>query len=216
VVKSDDQHRGEMLACCRRLHELKFCPGGSGNVSVRLDASRLLVTPTAVPKPDLRPEDLVVVSPRGQKRFGRREPTSELGMHLQIYRLRHGANAVVHAHPPLATAFACAGIALDQPIASEFAMAVGQAPLAAYGTPGTHEVGVGLEALIPRHTVVLMANHGVVAWGKDLSDAFGKMELVEHFAELVLATFKLGRQSPLTESQLAKLEQAAARYGATR
>ena len=137
-------------------------------------------------------------------------------MHLQIYRLRPDIKAIVHAHPPIATAFACAGVALDQPIASEFVMAVGQAPLAAYGTPGTPELTASLERLIPRHTAILMGNHGVVTYGKDLKDAFGKMELVEHFADLVLATLKIGSQVKLTPEQLRRLEEAAARYGTGR
>lgn len=214
MPKSDNQHRSELVEGGRKLHALGYCPSISGNLSARLDAWRIMITPTAVPKAELAPEDLVVVSPEGQRRFGRRNPTSEMGMHLQIYRLRPDVGAVVHAHPPVATAFACAGIALDQPIASEFIMAVGKAPLAEYGTPGTSDVSASMEKLIPAHTAILMGNHGVVTYGKDLKEALGKMELVEHFAEIVLATLGLGRQVSLAPEELRKLNEAAARYTA--
>ncbi len=211
-MKTEAHLRAELVSCARGLAQRNFCPSTSGNLSARLDAWRILVTPTGVPKALLSAEDLVVVSPEGRKRFGRRNPTSELDMHLQIYRLRPDAGAVVHAHPPLATAFACAGIALDQPIASEFSMAVGKVPLAPYGTPGTPELAAAMERLIPDHTAILMGNHGLVVYGKDVADACGKMDLVEHFAEIVLATLKLGRQAELSPEELRRLNEAARRY----
>jgi L-fuculose-phosphate aldolase len=210
--KAEAQLRAELTACARSLAERNFCPATSGNLSARLDTWRILVTPTGVPKADTKDSDLVVVSPDGAKRFGRRNPTSELDMHLQIYRLRPEVGAIVHAHPPIATAFACAGIALDQPIASEFSMAVGKVPLAPYGTPGTPELADAMGKLITGHTAILMGNHGVVAYGKDVADACGKMHLIEHFAEIVLATLKIGQQVELSAAELQRLNAAAKRY----
>jgi len=212
MMKDDNQHRKDLVECGHLLYQRGYCPATSGNFSVRLDSWRILITPTGISKGDMNPEDLVVISQEGLRRFGRRNPSSERDMHLQIYRLRPDVNAVVHAHPSLATAFACAGIALDQPIASEFVMAVGKAPVASYGTPGTPDLAVSLERLIPNHTAILMANHGVVTYGKDLCDARGKMELVEHFAEIVLGTLRVGRQVWLAPEDLRKLNEAVARY----
>ena len=212
MVKSDDQHRAELVKYGRLLFEKGFCPATSGNLSVRLDPWRILITPTGVSKGELSPADLAVISPNGQHRFGRRNASSEKDMHLQIYRLRPDVHAVVHAHPPKATAFACAGIPLDQPIASEFSMALGVVPLARYGAPGTPDVAAALADLAPRHTAVLMGNHGVVTYGKDLFDAHGKMELVEHFAEIVQGTLLAGRQAELSAEDLRRLNEAAVRY----
>jgi L-fuculose-phosphate aldolase len=181
---------------------------------VRLDQWRILITPTGVSKGEMKPADMAVLSPEGLHRFGRRVASSEKDLHLQIYKLRPDVHAVVHAHPPKATAFACAGIALDQPIASEFSMALGAVPLARYGTPGTPDVAAELADLIPNHNAILMGNHGVVAYGRDIFEACGRMELVEHFAEIVQGTLLAGRQAELSPEDLRELNKAAARYNA--
>ena len=214
MVKSDEDHRADLVKFGRLLSEKGFCPATSGNLSVRLDPWRVMITPTGVSKADMKPEDMVVVSPEGLRRFGRRNASSEKEMHLLIYRLRPDVNAVVHAHPPKATAFACAGIALDQPIASEFIQSLGSVPLAGYGTPGTPELAAALARLVPGRDAILMANHGVVAYGPNLFDAHGKMELVEHFAEIVQGTLLAGRQALLSPEELKKLDEAALRYSA--
>ena len=214
MVKSDDEHRADLVKFGRLLFEKGFCPATSGNLSVRLDAWRILITPTGVSKGEMKPEDMAVISPDGAHRFGRRNASSEKGKHLQIYRLRPEVRAVVHAHPPKATAFACAGIPLDQPIASEFSMSLGTVPLAKYGTPGTPDVAAALADLVPRHDAILMGNHGVVTCGKDLFEAHGKLELVEHFAEIVQGTLLAGRQAELSSEELQKLNAAVVRYQA--
>ncbi|MDD5657523.1 MAG: class II aldolase/adducin family protein [Elusimicrobia bacterium] len=212
MVKSDAEHRADLVKYGRLLFERGFCPATSGNLSVRLDDCRVLITPTGVSKGDMKPEDMVVISMDGKHRFGRRNASSEKGMHLLIYRLRPEVRAVVHAHPPKATAFACAGIALDQPIASEFSMALGTVPLARYGTPGTPDLAAALEQLMIKHDAVLMGNHGVVTCGKDIFEAHGKLELVEHFAEIVQGTLLAGRQAELSPEELKKLNAAVLRY----
>ena len=210
--KNDDQQRAEILSCGLAMHNRNFCPSTSGNISVRLDAWRVLITPTGISKGKMKPEDLVVISPEGAHRYGKKNASSEKDMHLQIYRLRPDVNAVVHSHPPTATAFACAGLALDAPIASEFTMALGKVPLAAYGTPGTPDLAAGMAALIPSHSAILLGNHGVVTYGKDIADAHGKMDMVEHFAEIVLDTLKIGRQTWLSGEDLRRLNEAAKSY----
>ncbi len=215
MVKTEAQHRAEILRFGRALQERNFSPSTSGNISVRLDQWRILITPTGISKGAMTPEDLIVVSPEGKKRFGRRNPSSEIKMHLQIYRERPDINAVVHAHPPKATAFACAGIALDKPIASEIVMTLGTIPVAAYGTPGSPDLSAALEGLIPGHSAILMANHGVVTYGRDLAEAHGKMDLVEHFAEITLGTYKLDKQNLLSHDEVKKLHEASLRYAST-
>lgn len=210
--KTDDSHRQDLVKAGKRFHDLGFCPATSGNISVRLDDWRFMITPTGVSKGDMKPEDMAVISPKGEHRFGRKKASSEKEMHLLVYRLRPEVGAVVHAHPAKATAFACAGLALDQNLATEFTMMVGPVPLAKYGTPGTPDLSASLERLIPAHNAVLMGNHGVVAYGKDLFEAVGRMEMIEHFAEIVQGTLLAGRQTPLSPEDLVKLTEAARRY----
>jgi L-fuculose-phosphate aldolase len=119
---------------------------------------------------------------------------------------------IVHAHPPTATGFAAAGLALNQPLVCEVVIGLGSIPLAKYGTPGTPELTDALEPLIPGFDALLMSNHGVVAYGADLDQAYMKMETVEHFARIALVTHQLGHQQPLGEAELEKLVVARAKY----
>jgi L-fuculose-phosphate aldolase len=204
--------RRELVRFGRWLSRLGFVPGTSGNLSVRIDGERLLVTPTGASKYLLRPADMAIVDLNGRHLTGKRKPTSELGMHLSVYRLRDDVSAVIHAHPPVATAFACAGRGLDEMLCQEAAMTLGPVPLAGYATTGTEEVAASLEPLIPDHQAILMANHGAVSYGPTLLDAFLKMETVEHLAVIRLAAHQLGTTQPLTPAQLAQLVRAKAKY----
>lgn len=204
--------RQEIVRVGRRLSDKDFAPGSSGNISARLGKGLFIITPTGVGKGDLEPEDMVVVDLEGRKVRGNRTPTSELQMHQAVYAMRPDAQAVVHAHPPIATAFACAGVPLDKPLASEFVMSVGSAPLAPYATPGTQEVPASLAGLVKDHDAVLLANHGVVTVGSTLFDAFAKMETVEHFARITLAVRQLGQEKLLRDEDVAKLVAAGEKY----
>jgi L-fuculose-phosphate aldolase len=194
------------------MYRLGFAPGTSGNLSVRLDDTSILATPTGCSKYLLRPSDMVIVDLDGQLLSGTRNVTSEIGMHLTIYRMRPDAQAVVHAHPPIATAYASCGLALDTPLCAEIIMTLGAIPLAPYATTGTDEVGASLEPFVQNHDAILMANHGVVTCGKTLLDAFMKMETTEHFAQVCLAAHELGCSKPLDETAIGKLQMARIRY----
>ncbi len=146
------------------------------------------------------------------KLSGMRNVTSEIGMHLAVYRMRPDVQAIVHTHPPIATAFAACGKALDQPICSEILMTTGLVPLAAYATTGTEEVSASLEPFIPDHDAILLANHGLLTYGSSLPDAFMKTETVEHFAQVCLSAHQLGGARPLRDTDIEKLQQARARY----
>jgi L-fuculose-phosphate aldolase len=163
----------------------------------------------------MKPEDLVIVDLEGQRRAGDRSVSSEIAMHLLIYRLRPDVRGIVHAHPPTATGFAAAGMALDQPLLSEAVLCLGSVPLAPYGTPGTSELTDALMPLVPSHDAILMANHGVVTYAEDLHRAYMKMEVVEHYAKVALVTIMLGRQKLLGDEQVEKLIAARALYAGT-
>ncbi|NLO92271.1 MAG: class II aldolase/adducin family protein [Elusimicrobia bacterium] len=204
-MKSESQHRQEIAAAGRRIYQRGYISGGDGNISVRLDSGRLLATPSGISKGFMSAEDMVVTDLEGRKISGTREPSSEIKMHVLIYRLRPDAQAVVHAHPPVATGYASAGLALDRPLTAESVLTLGAVPLAAYATPGTPEVSQSLEKLVPRHDAVLMANHGVVAYGNSLEQALCRMETVEHVANIGLVTEILGRKSELDPQSVEKL-----------
>jgi len=188
-----------------------YVAGTDGNVSLRLDGRRVLTTPTCVSKGMLQAEDLVITDLDGRKIAGERDPSSELQMHLTIYRLRPDVSAVCHAHPPAATGFAAAGMPLDRPILAELVVALGAVPLAPYAMPGTPALSQTIEPLVAGHNAILLANHGVVSYGPDLLTAFFRMETAEHFARVALVTRILGNQNLLSREQVDALRAAYCR-----
>ena len=205
-------HRRDLVRFSRWLYRKGFTPGTSGNLSVRLEDGSILATPTGCSKNLLRVDDMVTVDLDGQQISGTRKVTSEIGMHLAVYRARRDIKAVVHAHPPIATGFACAGRALDEPLCAEAIMTLGPVPLAPYATTGTDALPESLAHLIPGHSAILMANHGAVTYGDGLLDAFLKMETVEHFAHICLVAHQLGSARPLQQLAIDDLLQAKERY----
>ena len=214
-LKTEDEHRREICAVGRWLHQRGFVASTDGNISVRLDPRRVLTSPTAVSKGMMALDDLVITDLQGRKLGGRRNPSSELAMHLLFYKRRPDVNAVCHAHPPVATGYAAAGLPLNKALVSEVVLALGCIPVARYGTPGTPELSEALEPLVQHYDAILMANHGVVTCGPDLLTAFFRMETAEHFARVSLVTELLGKQVLLSGGDVEKLLAARARYGAT-
>ena len=211
-MPTQHHYRREICLFGKQLHERGYVAAMDGNLSVRLDKNRVLSTPTAMCKGRMRASDMVIVDLEGRRIAGRRDGSSEIGMHLLIYKLRPDVRGIVHAHPPTATGFAAAGMALNQPLVSEVVIGLGSIPLAKYGTPGTAELTDALAPLIPEYDAILMSNHGVVAYGDTLEHAYMKMETVEHFAQIALVTHLLGRQQPLCDQDLEKLVLARSKY----
>jgi L-fuculose-phosphate aldolase len=211
-MSTEQEHRREIVSFGRMLHQRGYIAAMDGNLSVRLDEERILATPTGMSKGALDPADMVIVDMDGHPIAGRRLVSSEIAMHLLIYKLRPDIRGIVHAHPPTATGFAAAGVALNQPLVCEVVLGLGSIPLAKYGTPGTPELCETLEPLIPHYDAILMSNHGAVAYAETLHHAYMKMETVEHFAQIALVTHVLGRQQPLSDTDLEKLLVARARY----
>ncbi|WP_254062269.1 class II aldolase/adducin family protein [Acidobacterium sp. S8] len=212
IERSERELRRQLTRFSKWMYRLGFAPGTSGNLSVRLDEESILATPTGCSKYLLRPSDMVIANLNGKLLSGTRNVTSEIGMHVAVYAARPDVQAVVHAHPPIATAFASCGMALDQPLCAELLMTLGKIPLASYATTGTDEVGASLEPYLLDHDAILMANHGLVTYGQDLLDAFMKLETTEHFAQVCLAAHQLGCATPLGEEAIGKLQQARLRY----
>jgi L-fuculose-phosphate aldolase len=212
-MSSQRQHREEIVRFGRLLHERGCVAATDGNLSVRLGENAILATPTGMCKGMLDPSDLVTVDMSGRKLDGAREVSSEIAMHLQIYKLRPDVHGIVHAHPPTATGFAAAGMPLNQALISEIVLSLGCVPLAPYATPGTRELTDHMAPLIPHYNAILMANHGVVTYDTDLLRAYMNMETVEHFAQIALVAHQLGRQQLLSREEVHKLLEARQRYG---
>jgi L-fuculose-phosphate aldolase len=204
-MRAQDAAR-DIVRCCRRLWEAGLIAGADGNVSVRLGPDRLLVTPRGLHKAELTSRDLVEVTLAGSRRRGSRHATTELDLHLRAYRLHRDCGAVVHAHPPVATAYAVAGEPMPADVLPELILYLGEVPVASYATTGTPALGDIVEPLLARHVAVLLANHGAVTWGPDLATARIRMESLEHSARILLAAKLLGRTNCLSPDQIDALE----------
>ena len=195
------------------MYQKSWVAANDGNISVRLDADRIICTPTGVSKGMMRPEDMLVVDLDGRKLEGERDCTTEIQMHCTIYKMRADVNSVVHAHPPVSTGFAVAGRALNLAILPEAVVTLGTVPLADYGLPGTPELSNQLVPFIPNHDALLMANHGVVCYGESLEKAFFRLETVEHLARISLVAELLGGPRLLPRKEVDRLMDARSRYG---
>ena len=202
---TENQLRREIVRVCRRLYDRGLIAGPDGNVSVRLDDGTILVTPAGASKGDLPEDDLVVVSAEGRTVAGVGRPSSELGMHLRIYARRPDVRAVVHAHPPWATALAVAGEGMTEPVLPEVIVQTGGVPLVPYATPGSDALPDAFEPFLPLHDAFLMANHGATTLGATLSAAHQRMESVEHAARILIGARLLGHVTLLTDAQVAEL-----------
>ena len=212
TLSNEERMRHELVRFGAMLHDAGFVAATDGNLSVRLEDGRIMITPTGFSKGMMQPEDIVVIDANGKKLQGSHNASSETEMHLAIYQERRDSHAVVHAHPCTATAFACSGMALEEPICAEVVMTLGKVPLAPYATTGTPELTRNIRPFIADHQAILLANHGVVTYGEDLLSAYLRMEAVEHFAKVTLAARQIGAPQVLDNVQLTALEDARRRY----
>jgi len=196
--------RRDLITVCHLMYERSYVVSSDGNVSVRLDDGRILATPTMTCKGRMT-DDLIAVTDIDGNKLNERKASSELAMHLLIYRERPDVKAVCHAHPPHGTAFAVAGLAIDQPILSEVILTLGCVPLASYGTPSTDELTQQMQPLVKHHNALLMANHGAVAYGSDLWQAWDRLETLEHTAKIAILSRMLGGSKNLPADAVEKL-----------
>jgi L-fuculose-phosphate aldolase len=197
-----------------RLHDRFFVASNDGNISARLEGGRFLITPTTVNKGDMQVEDLLTVDSEGKVLEGRLRPTSEMKMHLGVYRVRPDVLSIVHAHPPTATGFAACRIRLDQDVLlPEVIFGLGRIGFAEYGTPTTEEVPRAVEKEIPGCEALLLANHGALTVGDDPLQAFYRMETLEMYARVRLVTRILGEPKALRENEVAELYRVLERQG---
>jgi len=213
MSKTEQEHRHDVIEVGKLVFQKGWVAANDGNITIRLDSNRILCTPTGVCKGMMKSDDLSVCDLDGNMIEGSRGRTSEIEMHLTIYRMRPDVNSVVHAHPPVATGFAVAGKPLNLALLPEVIIGLGEVPLAEYGLPGTPALTADMRRYIPRYDAILMANHGVVSYGPHVWKAFFNMETVEHFARITLVAELLGGARVLPREEVRKLFDARERYG---
>jgi L-fuculose-phosphate aldolase len=210
---SEPRLRAELGDYSRRLHSRGWVANHDGNLSARLVDGRFLCTPTATSKAEVHAENLLIVDASGARVSGRAKPFSEIGLHMCIYKQRPDVAAVVHAHPPHATALAASGRCLEQPFLVEAVVSLGPTiPLVPVSAPGPAAVAA-LEPLVPFYDVVLVAGNGVFAWGDSVEQAYLRLELCEHLARITLLAQPLGGPKPLPASLLPALLEARRKAG---
>ena len=212
-MTTESQLRADIVEVGRRMYARGYTASNDGNISVRLGADRLLKTPKSVCKGFMTPDMMCITDLEGRKLQGDRDPSSEMLMHLEVYRQRPDAQAVVHAHPPTATGFAVAGIPLDRAVLAEVLTTLGSIPIAEYATPSTRELPEAVRKYIKAHDGMLLANHGALTVGADLYGAYYKMETIEHFAKISLVARLLGRENLLSREEVMRLQELRGSYG---
>jgi len=207
------KHKETIIEIGKRMYDKEWIAANDGNISVRIGEDRVLMTPTRQSKGSLRPEMLTVIDFDGNVVEGDYKVTSEYQMHLSIYKARPDVQAVVHAHPPISTSFAVAGIPLDKPILPEAILELGKVPIAPYGTPGTQELSDSFAGIIDDHDCFLLKNHGAVSVGEDLMTAYYKMDSLELQAKILFHAMMLGNVDELPQDKVDILVNRRSVYG---
>lgn len=214
MIPIPEASRRDILHVCRCLYQRGLVAGTDGNVSVRLSKDRILATPTGMSKGFLEADDLVVCDLSGRQVQGKRRLTTEIKIHLAAYTQRQDVCAVVHAHPPHATAFAVARKVPEEKLMPEAYITVGKVALTRYGTPSTEELEDSIRPVVKDHDTVLLANHGAMTLGRDVLAAYHRMEALEQLARISLLTQLLGGAQHLNADEIARLEAIRGVYGA--
>lgn len=207
----------EICEIGKRIYNRGMVAANDGNISVKISDNEFLCTPTGVSKGFMTPEYICKVDAKGNviQANGSFKPSSEIKMHMRVYKERPDVKSVVHAHPVYATSFAIAGIPLTQPIMPEAVIALGCVPIAEYGTPSTEEIPDAVSKYLQYYDAVLLANHGALAYSDSLLAAYHKMESLEFYAQLLYHSKVLGGPKELSQSQVQKLYEIRRKFGMT-
>ena len=205
-MKTDWEVRRDIIACAKQVYDKGIVAATDGNISYRITSDRVMITHSGTSFATLTTNSLAYVDLDGNILSYDHQPSSELPMHLEIYKQRPDINAIIHAHPPYATALTIAGLSLEDPILPEVVMMFGKIPTAPYATPSTKESAESIRHLIKDHQAILLDHHGAVTFDMTLEKAFHKMEKLEHAAKTILSATTLGTPKKLDENQLGKLK----------
>lgn len=207
MVKEEKKLKEQIVDVGHKLWDKGFVAANDGNISIRLNDREILTTPTGVSKKLLTTEMIIKVDWNGNPIVPNADhrPSSEVKMHIEVYKQRPDVNAIVHAHPPFSTSFAVAGIPLDQAILPEAILTIGAVPIAPYGLPSTMEIPDAIRPYILETDTVLLANHGALTLGTDIINAYYKMETLEHNAQILFRAMQLGKVNEIPEKEVDRL-----------
>ncbi len=212
-MRSELELKQDIVEVGRRIWLRGYVAANDGNISVRIGPNEFLCTPTGVSKGFMTPEMIIKINGAGEILSGELKPSSEIKMHLRVYYERPDVNGVVHAHPPICTAFAVAGIPLNKHFLPEVIVTLGEIPLTNYATPSTDEVPQSVAEFVKDHDAILLANHGALTLGSDLFSAYYKLETMEHFASVSLVVRQLGGERELSPERIAQLMEVRQKMG---
>lgn len=200
---SDFEAKKMIIEIGKRMYQKGFVAANDGNISCKVAPDIIWTTCTGVSKGFMTPDMLVKMNINGKVLIGQRKPSSEVKMHLRVYEENPEVMAVTHAHPPVATSFAIAGIGLDKAVLPEAVVQLGTVPIAKYATPGTQEVPDSIAPFCKDYNGVLLANHGALSWGRDVTEAFYRLESMEYYATILMYTGNIiGKQNELSCHQV--------------
>src|SRR6266568_7750982 len=203
----------QMCDVGRRIWQKGFCAGNEGNHSYRIGENRILCTPTGISKSALKPDDICTVDLEGKQISGTRKRTSEINLHLAIYKARPDVRAVIHSHPPHATAFAVASVDLPTCIHPEAEVFLGAVKTAKYVTPGDQRLGESILPYVKDSNTILLQSHGVVCFHPDLEQAYYQLEIVDAYARILILAKQVGSIRPLDGSEMKELLDLKAKFG---
>lgn len=202
---SEFKVKQDIVEVGRRMYNREFVASNDGNISVKIADNELIITPTGISKGYMTPEDMLKVDLNGNIISGSKKPSSEIKMHLVVYKNRPDVFAVCHAHPQKATAFAVARQVCKEIALPEVIFSIGNVALSDYATPSTDELPKSIEDIVKTTDAILLSNHGALTVGKDVFDAYYKMETLEHFAGIILYARQLGGEQGLTSKEISEL-----------
>ncbi|MBR5228381.1 MAG: class II aldolase/adducin family protein [Firmicutes bacterium] len=217
-LPTDSEAKALILDIGRRMYDKNFCAANDGNISCRAEDGNFWVTPSGVSKGFMKEEMLVKVDASGNiiEKNGDYKISSEIKLHLKVYEERPDMNAVVHAHPPVSTAFACARKPLNKPVVTEAVLILGEVPVAPFAVPGTPELAETIVPHVHGHAACLLANHGALTWGTDLIQAYYRLETTEYYANMMVLTGEMPVPvHVLNDEELAAVEERRKGYGIT-
>ncbi|MCX7940212.1 MAG: class II aldolase/adducin family protein [Endomicrobia bacterium] len=195
----------EIISVCKYLAEKEYIVGTDGNVSVRVDDTKMVITPKAKSKLNLKPDDLVVIDFEGKKIKGFNEPSGEWRVHSMIYRFRQDVNAVIHTHPTYSTVSSVAGVRFDKVVLPEIIVSVGNIAVVEYGTLYTEDLAKKVQKYVQDNNAFILKNHGLVTVGEDIKTALYRTEKVEHLSKVIIIAKLLGSIDYLTDSQVEEI-----------
>lgn len=216
-MQTENEIKQEICDIGKRIYDRRMVASNDGNISVKISDNEYLCTPTGVSKGFMTPEYICKIDGEGNVLHANPgfKPSSEIKMHLRVYQKRPDVKAVVHAHPIFATSFAIAGIPLTKPIMPEAVIALGEVPIAEYGTPSTMEIPDNVEKYLQLYDAVLLESHGALTYSDSLLNAYHKMESVEFYAELLYRSMQLGGPKVFTPEQVERLYEIRRKFGMT-